>query len=365
MIDRTNYQHIMTYLDYQRNVKQCDYYTVQAYWSRLRHVLEWAGNKPLSDGQKIKPTFPSYIEALKTRYDKPFSASGFSAICKTARAFYLWALLEYPKQYKGINQNWIASIRPPRARAEQSELKKREVYTLDDVIKLVSCEPTTLTMRRAQAGAAFLFLSGMRIGAFTSLPIGCIDLQERRVYQLPEKGVMTKNKKAAITTLLPIPALLEVVNKWDQYIRPLAGAGGLWYTPFTPAGSVAKRYPLSNLPATNNRRHSFGEELKDLCKVAGVEYKSPHKFRHGHAVYAMKRAKTIEQLKAISQNLMHSTIGITDGIYGQLIEDDVHAVIMSFDKPADEKPAWSHDEDVLTQAMALLQAIKQQKEGEK
>jgi integrase len=57
------------------------------------------------------------------------------------------------------------------------------------------------------------------------------------------------------------------------------------------------------------------------AKSAGVKYKSPHKLRHGHAVYALK-------LKAISQNLMHSTIGIMDGIIGVLVGDDVHNTIV-------------------------------------
>jgi hypothetical protein len=35
----------------------------------------------------------------------------------------------------------------------------------------------------------------------------------------------------------------------------------------------------------------------------------------------------MEQLKAISQNVMHSSVGITDGIYGRLVEDDVHNLI--------------------------------------
>lgn len=41
---------------------------------------------------------------------------------------------------------------------------------------------------------------------------------------------------------------------------------------------------------------------------------SPHKFRHGHAVYALKMAKYVSTLKAVSQNLMHADLSITDGV---------------------------------------------------
>jgi hypothetical protein len=47
------------------------------------------------------------------------------------------------------------------------------------------------------------------------------------------------------------------------------------------------------------------------------------KFRHGHAVYALKLTKDIAELKAVSQNLMHANLSTTDGIYGMLSEMDV------------------------------------------
>ncbi len=54
-----------------------------------------------------------------------------------------------------------------------------------------------------------------------------------------------------------------------------------------------------------------------------LAYHSPHKFRHGHAVYAIKLAKNIAALKAVSQNLTHSNLSTTDGVYGILSEYDV------------------------------------------
>jgi len=39
-------------------------------------------------------------------------------------------------------------------------------------------------------------------------------------------------------------------------------------------------------------------------------------------------AKDIQALKAISQNLMHSNISITDGVYGILSDNDVRGQIV-------------------------------------
>jgi len=46
-------------------------------------------------------------------------------------------------------------------------------------------------------------------------------------------------------------------------------------------------------------------DLKEWLKKVGLPYHSPHKFRHGNALYSLKIAKDIQALKAVSQNLMH------------------------------------------------------------
>ena len=61
----------------------------------------------------------------------------------------------------------------------------------------------------------------------------------------------------------------------------------------------------------------------------------------------------MEQLKAISQNVMHSTVGITDGIYGNLVSDDVHATIASL---ANVKPEKESDQELINKVITLLQS---------
>jgi len=80
-----------------------------------------------------------------------------------------------------------------------------------------------------------LFLSGMRADALASIPISCVDLPNRRISQLPESGVRTKNRKAALTYLLEIPELLAVVERWNSRIQCLP-QGALWYTTVSSDG---------------------------------------------------------------------------------------------------------------------------------
>lgn len=67
--------------------------------------------------------------------------------------------------------------------------------------------------------------------------------------------------------------------------------------------------------------------------MAGVTYQSPHKLRHGHVVYGIKNARSLEELKAISQNVMHSSVVITDKIYGNLVGNDVAEIIARLGRP--------------------------------
>ena len=71
------------------------------------------------------------------------------------------------------------------------------------------------------------------------------------------------------------------------------------------------------------------KDLEDWLKRVDLPYHSPHKFRHGNAVYSLKRVKDVAKLKAISQNLMHANLSVTDGVYGILSETDVKKQIIS------------------------------------
>jgi hypothetical protein len=140
-----------------------------------------------------------------------------------------------------------------------------------------------------QAAAVFSIPFGHADRAFVSMPAKCVDLENLTVSQLPELGVNTKNHKAAITTLLNIPELLEVVKRWDALIREAGAEDVLWYAHFTQQGEISMTNPSKERIAT--RQHDFTDDLKKLCADAGVAYKSAQRMRYGHVVYALKCQK--------------------------------------------------------------------------
>jgi hypothetical protein len=87
-----------------------------------------------------------------------------------------------------------------------------------------------------------------------------------------------------------------------------------------------------------------------------MPYYSPHKFRYGHAVYALKQSKDIADLKAVSMNLMHSNLSITDGVYGVLSTADVGQRIAGLGMQLEAKQA--SQEDLADQLIKLAMQLK-------
>ena len=73
----------------------------------------------------------------------------------------------------------------------------------------------------------------------------------------------------------------------------------------------------------------------------------------------MKNAKDVPALKAVSQNLMHANLSITDGVYGILSDKDVQENIRSLGKVQNTIQSNGQEEVILF----LEQLLKQVKAG--
>ena len=323
MIHRQNWLDVRAYLHHIDRVRQNDIETVKRARSHLRHLLEWADETPLRRARTIDPTFPTYL--LTARCDgkgKTLAPASIIRGLANARQFFDFARTEWPLHYKPISESWISMLQPPRHIRSDSSLPVRQYFTLEDVLKIAGVSTATLRQERGKVAVCMLFLSGMRADALASLPISCVDLAARQISQLPEAGVRTKNRKAALTYLLKIPELMEVCIKWDQRVRLLPPAS-LWYATLAFDGANL----TSTIKAYEGRVDVIERDVRIICALAGVEYQSPHKLRHGHVVHALKQARNMAELKAISQNIMHSSVVITDQVYGKLITNDVKDII--------------------------------------
>jgi integrase len=94
----------------------------------------------------------------------------------------------------------------------------------------------------------------------------------------------------------------------------------MWYTPVIVH---LDGKTLSPNPPGLSRTGAIGRRMRRLFAAAGLPVRSTHKFRHGHAVWALQHAQTMADYKAISMNLMHDDVRVTDGIYAPLLRSEV------------------------------------------
>ncbi len=350
MINRRNYQLAKQYLEYLDGVCQLDRGSLDRYWFYLKYVLMWVDDAALCQVAKIRPPFASFLATARLDGERSMLASStLQKIIQTAKRFFVWLKMTYPREYREVSMAWIEALRPPRS---TEPVQDHQFVTLEDVqtISRLVLEPHDLALRRDQAAAAMLFLSGMRAGAFSTLPIAAVDVSQRTIKQWPSLGVETKNSKSATTYLLDIPELLAVIEQWDTFVQSQLPPTAMWYTP------VVSRWGeqvLSADPPGANRSLAVVKRIRHLFAVAELPYQSPHKFRHGHAVYALQHAKTMADYKAVSMNLMHDDIRVTDSIYAPLAGHEVQHRIASLTNSLDARSV------INTDLAALIRTLSQ------
>ena len=204
--------------------------------------------------------------------------------------------------------------------------------------------------------AVFLYLSGMRIGAFVTMRLKAVNIDKREVKQYPELGVKTKNGKRAKTVLLPIPELLPIVKEWDDFLRTELPSEGFWFAPLrADTGQIDK----TALHIGEHRVSTARRNLKAWLNKVDLPYRAPHKFRHGHIQWGRDHSKDIADYKAVSENVMHSNMQITDAIYSSLSGSDLKQRIQNLASDIG-------DEDSNAKALEILEeAIKSLKNQQK
>jgi integrase len=317
MINRENWKLIKAYLEYRKSVDQISNGSLRVEATYLRHILEWAEDTPFQISDRKRPTLPEYmLTARQDDKENPLSPGFIKKTLETSRRLFTWASI-YQRGYKRLGAIWINSLKPKRISEPQKNI---EAVTLDEIQKIAAAPAVSTAERRIRAAAVFWFLSGIRIGAFVSLPIKTVDIENRVVRQYPNLGVRTKNKKHKKTSLFNIPELLAVVSDWDREVRSILPDNGFWFAPLCQdTGEIDPSCTFIGDYRTSLARR----DLKEWLRKVGLPYHAPHKFRHGFTHYGRDNAKSIADFKAVSENLMHASMGITDVVYSQMNDDEI------------------------------------------
>jgi site-specific recombinase XerD len=311
LVNRDNFLITKSYLEHLLHVKNRNGKSVERYRFWLRWLLLWAMEQPLEKADRIKPPFSTYVSTLE------LAPESQKKIIETVRAFFRWAKLYHSRRFTHLPAYWIEDLTPSKSPRGNSI----EYVTLENVLKIVrlKIDHDNLALWRDQAMTAMLFLSGARAGAATSLPIQAVHLEVQypSIEQKPSMGVQTKNGRSATTFLHNIPELLETVRAWDVHVRAHCPPEYPWYAPIHQRWGEQR---LADLTPGNNRITALNRRLHILEQAAQLPHRSPHKYRHGYAIYGLQHCQTMAQYHALSRNLMHANIAITDECYVHLEE---------------------------------------------
>jgi integrase/recombinase XerD len=323
-INKGNWKLRKVYLEYRRDVDQLCPGSYRKEETYTQYLLTWAGLTPFIKTPGIRPTLPEYLKTNRLDGEsKPLSPGYINKILATARRFFLW-LEDNQSGYKGIKRSWINTIKIKR---QSNPPRVTDAVTFPEIIRIAKTPVKNLVEERIRAAAIFLYLSGMRIGAFVSLPLKAVNLATLTITQYPSLGVRTKNGKYAITYLFNIPELLEVVLAWDKKVRAILPEDGYWFAPISPETCEIDLYCRK---IGEHRETIARKNLYAWLNRIGLKYHSPHKFRHGHIQYGQAFANSQADLKTLSDNVMHANTLITDQVYSNIPDSERQRRMQSF-----------------------------------
>lgn len=318
LVNRKNYILVNEFIEYEKLTKNHSQLTQKRHYSYLKHLLNWAGNTYFANVHDKEPTFIKYLDfQISQKTNGPLSRETWKKILGLTARLFIWAKLK-KKDFKYFPETWIDYLTIPKHVRESED---RNLVTFEDIMQIAKLDIPleNLALHRDQAAAIFLFLSGMRASAFVTLPIEAVDMKNRSINQSTRLGVKTKNGKSQITYIYNIKPFIAIIQDWDVLVRSHLSPNSPWYAPIKNTWGI---HEFSQGSPGNNRNQTLNKRLRLLFKKANLPYRSAHKFRRGHLVHGLNHAKTIDRYKAISENLMHKNITITDQYYGKLSDQD-------------------------------------------
>ncbi len=312
---------------------------------RAMDFKKWLEEKPDAKTKKERSltTVYNYLRSLKDFFKWLSSQAGYkSKLCITDIDY-----LNLTKEKKKIALG-----------------KTREHYPTMEQVKTVieSIEINNELDLRDRALLSFTLLSGMRDSAIITLPIGAFDEEKLQINQDPKKGVKTKFSKTIRSYIFKFDEqLLNYFLEWYSYLKSekLFSNDDPIFPKNKVENSQENKSFLSNSvepkfwQSVSSMRALFKQRFQD----AGIEYFSPHTFRHLAVLTAISRCRNGNEIKAVSQNFGHENVGTTMQTYGTLNQATMSETIknMNFSDSNDNNQA-----ELIAQFQAF---IKQQGQG--
>lgn len=315
---------------YQNELKHVRGFNTTTIDAALRYIWQFdrfTGSVDFRDVERAQiARFKEDLIEHRSEDDKPLSPSTIVHTFGALRSFFEW--LGSQEGYKrAIPADLPAYFGSPRHLVEMaSTAAPKVVPTLDQLLSILGAMAVdTPAQRRDRAMIAALFLFGVRDGALITLRLKHVDIERKRVFQ-DAREVKTKFSRTSMVDWFPLGEDLEtIVIEWVYELRSLGADDDAPLVPKTPFKPWLghKTIELDFLTSAKSVR----DVLKAATAAAGVPYFRPHALRSTVARLFDDWALSTKEMKALSQNMSHKSVLTTFRYYGDLEDDDKHAVI--------------------------------------
>lgn len=313
------------YFDFCRNAKGFSLKTMKKIEGAVYKYDEYSKNIDYKqfNSEKAKG-FKKWLASNKNNKGQSLGLSTQFHILRLLKGFFIW--LSQQSGYKSkISFDDIEYLSLSRAESRMATSSKQPAYPSKEyVLRITSFKINNDIDLRDRALISFTAMSGMRDLAIVTLPFGAYEKENQTINQDPNLGVKTKFSKTISTKLIIFDdKLLEYFHSWvekleSKYIFSIKD-------PLFPATEIGLKsdtehsfVPIGISKFSWNDAGAMREIFRKRATQMGLDYFSPHKFRHFNTSEALRYATNAEQIKAISQNLGHEKVSTTLFSYGAI-----------------------------------------------
>lgn len=287
--------------------------TVDAHLAATRDFEAFTGQKPFKKVTRVDVI--SWREALVA--EKDLSRSTIAHRASHVSAFFFW--LSGQEGYKGLTA--LSGYFDLPKKFHQTKVPKPRAYpTMDEATQMLDGMPErTLKDRRDRAIFACAFVCGFRADALISMRLKHVDAKGRKMHHNGAE-LRAKNGKSFVANWFPrTEAFQAALLAWLDEVQALGlGPDDALFPEIAhldAGGPLACTSRAAIEPMQSSA--AVTEAFRAASKVLGKRY-SPHSARDSVINLGDEICRTIEEEKAWSQNMGHSSESVTRRFYAKV-----------------------------------------------
>jgi integrase len=259
---------------------------------------------------------------VNERTGEPLSKATLLATLNALKAFFTWLSQRrgFKSKFSYLDAEYLSLSLKDTAIAKT--VRGRPVPSIEQIRHVALGMPSgTDIEKRDRALIALALMTGARDDALASLLLKHVDLDDRCIEQ-DARQVRTKFSRTFPTYFVQLGDDIRLIfEDWVKHLTEVL----LWgpEDPLFPKARIVsgenRKFRVDGLERTGWRTSApIRAIFRRAFDVAGVPYFNPHSFRHALTRHGQTVCVTLEEHKAFSQNLGHSSIRTTEMHYGEI-----------------------------------------------